>query len=169
MSLTTSDLWTDLIQGRDKQGRDKKERAFGYVGTDETYTDEDGDDVAYCGWFFTWPDRDPAKELTRDQIEGMIDSLERDETESHREAIPRSLAVEALRGEIESRLMAVSVYWDDQDASNEGWAARKIGRYGESTMALDARDPDDSDEARREAAEHYGIEADSVEVEVEVE
>lgn len=160
MSLTTSDLWTDL-----NQGRDKSERAFGHIGTNETYTDDDGDDVTYCGWFFTWPGRGPAKELTQAQIEGMIDSLERDETESHREAIPHSLAIDALRAEIDSRLLTVSVYWDDQDAENEGWAARKIGPYGEDTTALDAKDSDDSDEARREAAKHYGVAADSVEVE----
>lgn len=99
MCLTTSDVWVDL-----NQGRGKDERAFGYVGTDETYSDDDGDDVTYCGWFFTWPGHDPARELTRDEIESMVDSLEEDETESHRESIPHSVAVESLRAKIEPML-----------------------------------------------------------------
>lgn len=80
--LTKDDLWIDAKQGTDRAGR-----PFGYIGTEEKYVDSDGDRVTYCGWFFTWsPDRDK-----------MVESMELDETENHRESIPLSLATELLR------------------------------------------------------------------------
>lgn len=56
----------------------------------------------------------------------------------------------------------ITVYWDDQDRANEGWAARKIGPNGEDTTALDA---EDVDSAKAEAARHYGVSVDDVGIE----
>lgn len=161
-TLTSTDLWIDLSQGTTDRGHRGSERAFGYVGTEEEYKDADGDSLAYCGWFFTWPDARPAKELTEAQIEAMVESLERDETASHREAIPLAMAEEVLRAQIEPRKVVVTIYWDDQDAANEGWAARKIGPNGEDTTAIDA---EDEDAAKVEAAMHYGVSVEAVTIE----
>lgn len=160
--LTTTDLWIDLCQGTTDRATRESERAFGYVGTEEEYEDSDGESLAYCGWFFTWPDARPAKELTDAEIDAMVESLERDETASHRESIPRALVEEVLRAEIEPRKVVVTIYWDAQDAANEGWAARKIGPNGEDTTAIDA---EDEDAAKAEAAKHYGVSVEAVTVE----
>lgn len=62
----------------------------------------------------------------------------------------------------EQETITVTIYWDDQDRANEGWAARKIGPNGEDTTALDAECVED---AKAEAARHYGVNVSSVEVE----
>jgi hypothetical protein len=93
--MTIADLWLDLNQGTQINGR-----AFGYVGTDEEA--ESGGD--YCGWFFTWLDEKPAKLLTQTEIEQIIDSLETDETARHLPAIPHDLAQQRLRETLEKRL-----------------------------------------------------------------
>lgn len=54
-TLAISDLWLDA-----NQGLNKNDRAFGYIGTDDTTTDEDGDDCEYCGWFLSGRARKPA-------------------------------------------------------------------------------------------------------------
>ncbi len=95
--LDASDLWIDGNQGRDSSGN-----AFGYVGTHESYEDEDGDDVTYCGWFFTWPG-EKAVIMTEDERRAVIESLETDETERHNQAIPHFLAVEELEAYLEKR------------------------------------------------------------------
>lgn len=79
--LKLFDLWLD-----GDQGTDKDDNKFGYVGTDEKYEDEDGDEVTYCGWFFTLVGSKST----------IIDSLELDETESYRECIPQQLAEQKL-------------------------------------------------------------------------
>lgn len=95
--LSIGDLWLDPHQGRDGVGR-----AFGYIGTNETYEDEDGDNAEFCGWFFTWPCRD-ASVTTTEAKEAVVDSLELDEMSNHRRPIPRNLAVAELTAYLDER------------------------------------------------------------------
>ncbi len=160
-TLTADDLWIDLTQGTTDSGSKGIEHAFGYVGTHKTYQGNDGESIEYDGWFFSWPDARPAAELTDAEIDGMVASLEREKTETNRDAIPLAVAEEFLRANIEPRKVVITIYWDDQDRNNEGWAARKIGPRGEDTTALVAKN---DLAAKIEAAKHYGVDVGSVEV-----
>lgn len=96
-TLALKDLWIDA-----NQGNTKKDRAFGYIGTDEEYPHEDGDECEYCGWFFTWPGS-KAKIITEDERQAVIESLELDETMQHHEGIPHELAVKKLTDYLEKK------------------------------------------------------------------
>lgn len=97
-AMELSDLWLDANQGETKGGC-----AFGYIGTDESTTDADGDDCEYCGWFFTWPGAS-AKVTSEEQLERVVDSLETDETASHLPAITHALAEQRLRKMLEKNM-----------------------------------------------------------------
>jgi hypothetical protein len=88
--LVLQDLWLDA-----NQGTDVDDKAFGFVGTDEYYEDHNGDDLTYCGWFFTWPTQ-RAKITSEAERQAVIDSLEIDETERHKKEIPHELVVKKL-------------------------------------------------------------------------
>lgn len=89
MTITIKDLWLDGNQG------ETSGKAFGYIGTNEEYEDEEGDSVEFCGWFFDWPSSDP-RITSEAERQAVIDSLNTDETNRHNEAIPHELAVEKL-------------------------------------------------------------------------
>lgn len=89
-TLKLKDLWLDANQGKTEHGY-----AFGYVGTDEETTDENGEDCGFCGWFFTWPGN--RAEATDTEIEQVIDSLETDETRRHLPEIDYYLVEKKLR------------------------------------------------------------------------
>lgn len=91
------DLYVDGFQNVNGYGR-----AFGYIGTDEEYEDEDGDDVAYCGWFFTWPRSSPGISSEKERL-ALIESLELDEMEVDHEEIPHHLAVARLSRYLEKK------------------------------------------------------------------
>ena len=95
--LKINDLWIDMNQGVQRDGR-----AFGFVGTD-WLTESDGQDCEYCGWFFSWPGAWPIL-ASAEELEAVIDSLELDETASHRPQIPYELAEAALRARLEKNL-----------------------------------------------------------------
>ena len=95
--LTISDLWIDHNQGLQHDGR-----AFGYIGTAAEYADADGDDVTYCGWFFSWPSDHPTCATAAERA-AILASLELDETEQHREAIPQALALAVLTTDLDRR------------------------------------------------------------------
>lgn len=96
-TLAISDLWLDA-----NQGLNGNDCAFGYIGTDEETTDEDGDDCEYCGWFFDWPG-EKARITSEDERQAVIASLELDETCEHLPAIPHELAVEKLTAYLDKR------------------------------------------------------------------
>lgn len=89
-TLSVADLWMDADQGVNRDGC-----AFGYIGTDETYETESGNEMTYCGWFFDWP-RAVMGIRTDAERQVVIDSLSLDEIERHRQEIPHTLAVEKL-------------------------------------------------------------------------
>lgn len=98
--LDLTDLWLDA-----NHGRGKRDQAFGYIGTDEEYEDEDGDDQEFCGWFFDWPGSKASitSEAGRQEV---LDSLSADETMEHLEKIPKELAYEKLEAYLAKKFPA---------------------------------------------------------------
>lgn len=95
--LKVSDLWLDANQGEGRHGQ-----AFGYVGTEETDIDEDGDSCEYCGWFFDWPSA-KAKITSEAERQAVIDSLDTDETARHLSHIPQELAEAKLTAYLDKK------------------------------------------------------------------
>jgi len=97
MRVKLTDLWLDSYQGQTRN-----DRAFGYVGTELEYEDEDGEERQYCGWFFTWPREEPGIATFRER-DAVIASLDRDETMSGSDAIPIRLAEKKLLSHLRKR------------------------------------------------------------------
>jgi len=83
------------------QGKDRHDVAFGWVGAFRG-------DKCFGGWFFSWPENfwfgdnnfPAADELTDDQLEQMLDSMEEDEIDPPTDG-SLDQATEAVRKELE--------------------------------------------------------------------
>ncbi len=88
MRIRKKDCWIDANQGEQKNGC-----AFGFVGND--------DDT--CGWFFTYP-RETTDVQTDEEIEGIIKTLDPDESEGGSPRVPLRWAEQLLRVRLEKKL-----------------------------------------------------------------
>lgn len=71
------------------QGVNDRDEAYGFI--------DDPADDDLTGWFFTWPGR-AQTEITQDEANAIVDTLELDETApSSAQSVPYSAAVEALQ------------------------------------------------------------------------
>jgi len=90
--LTGDDLFIDPDQGVGRGGQ-----AIGFIGWRAKARGEDD----YCGWFFSWP-KDYPSDLTPDQIDAVVESMDADETSTQWPKIPHAVAAAKLRKLLES-------------------------------------------------------------------